>query len=88
MTHYYEADPEIAKLYADAFPGVQVSTSLEKMAEEVDAWWLGVFPGLAILTVVLAFNFLGDAMRDVLDPTAEITHERQADHKASAGVPA
>jgi len=33
-----------------------------------DAWWMGVFPGLAILTVVMAFNFLGDAMRDALDP--------------------
>jgi ABC-type dipeptide/oligopeptide/nickel transport system permease subunit len=33
-----------------------------------DKWWVGVFPGLAILTVVLAFNFLGDTMRDALDP--------------------
>jgi predicted dehydrogenase len=41
ITHYYEADPEIAKLFADSFPGVQVATSLEKMAEEVDAIWLG-----------------------------------------------
>jgi peptide/nickel transport system permease protein len=31
-------------------------------------WWIGTFPGLAILTVVLAFNFLGDSMRDALDP--------------------
>lgn len=52
--------------------------------QNFDAWWLGVFPGLAILTVVLAFNFLGDAMRDVLDPTAEVTHEKAAEHKASA----
>lgn len=41
ISHYYEADPEIAKLFAEAFPGVQVSTSLENMAEEVDAVWLG-----------------------------------------------
>ena len=33
-----------------------------------DAWWLGVFPGLAILLTVLAFNLVGDALRDVLDP--------------------
>ena len=32
------------------------------------AWWVSVFPGLAILTVVLAFNVLGDALRDRLDP--------------------
>jgi peptide/nickel transport system permease protein len=33
-----------------------------------DAWWLTVFPGLAIFLVVLAFNVLGDALRDALDP--------------------
>jgi len=31
-------------------------------------WWIGTFPGLAIFTVVLAFNFLGDSLRDALDP--------------------
>ncbi len=31
------------------------------------AWWLGVFPGLAIMLTVLSINFVGDAMRDVLD---------------------
>ena len=30
--------------------------------------WLAIFPGLAISVVVLAFNLLGDALRDVLDP--------------------
>lgn len=33
-----------------------------------DAWWMAVFPGLAIFVVVLAFNLLGDGLRDVLDP--------------------
>ncbi|MFI7305844.1 ABC transporter permease [Micromonospora aurantiaca] len=33
-----------------------------------DAWWLGVFPGAAIFLTVLAFNLVGDALRDVLDP--------------------
>jgi peptide/nickel transport system permease protein len=33
-----------------------------------DAWWMGVFPGLAIVVTVLAFNFVGDALRDALDP--------------------
>ncbi len=32
------------------------------------AWWIAGFPGLAIFSTVLAFNFLGDAVRDVLDP--------------------
>jgi peptide/nickel transport system permease protein len=31
-------------------------------------WWVGTFPGLAILTAVLAFNFIGDSLRDALDP--------------------
>ncbi len=32
------------------------------------AWWLTVFPGLAILVTVLAYNLLGEALRDLLDP--------------------
>jgi peptide/nickel transport system permease protein len=31
------------------------------------AWWLGVYPGLAIMLVVLSINFLGDSLRDTLD---------------------
>ena len=31
-----------------------------------NAWWYSVFPGLVIMTVVLGFNFLGDAIRDTL----------------------
>jgi peptide/nickel transport system permease protein len=31
-----------------------------------DAWWLTVFPGLAILVAVFGFNLLGDALRDIL----------------------
>ena len=31
------------------------------------AWWLGVFPGLFIMVTVLSINFLGDALRDLLD---------------------
>ena len=34
----------------------------------LNAPWLSVFPGLAILVTVLAFNLLGDGLRDVLDP--------------------
>ncbi len=32
------------------------------------AWWESLFPGLAIMMVVLAFNFFGDWVRDYLDP--------------------
>jgi peptide/nickel transport system permease protein len=31
-------------------------------------WWLVLFPGLAIMLTVLAFNLVGDSLRDVLDP--------------------
>ncbi|WP_265521501.1 ABC transporter permease [Oerskovia flava] len=31
------------------------------------AWWMGVFPGLAVFVTVLALNLVGDALRDVLD---------------------
>ncbi len=33
------------------------------------AWWVSVFPGLAILLTVLGLNLLGDWLRDLLDPT-------------------
>ncbi len=32
------------------------------------AWWMAIFPGLALSLTVLAFNLLGDALRDTLDP--------------------
>jgi peptide/nickel transport system permease protein len=31
-------------------------------------WWVATFPGLAILSVVLGFNFLGDGLQDILNP--------------------
>lgn len=34
-----------------------------------NAWWISVFPGLAILLTVLGLNLLGDWLRDTLDPT-------------------
>jgi ABC-type dipeptide/oligopeptide/nickel transport system permease subunit len=34
----------------------------------VPPWWLVFFPGAAITLTVLAFNLLGDGIRDVLDP--------------------
>jgi peptide/nickel transport system permease protein len=40
-----------------------LATSLSYMSN----WWIGVFPGLAIFLTVLAFNFVGDGVRDALD---------------------
>ena len=44
-------------------------------ARTFDRWWIGMFPGLAILSVVMAFNFLGDSLRDALDPRTSRTIE-------------
>jgi peptide/nickel transport system permease protein len=33
-----------------------------------DQWWMWLYPGLAIAILVLAFNFIGDGLRDILDP--------------------
>jgi len=34
----------------------------------LDQWWIATFPGLAILTLVVALNVVGDSLRDTLDP--------------------
>jgi len=39
------------------------------------AWWTPIFPGLAIVLVVLGFNFMGDGIRDALDPKLRRTIE-------------
>ncbi|KMO74527.1 ABC transporter permease [Mycolicibacterium obuense] len=39
------------------------------------AWWMAVFPGAAIVVIVLAFNLLGDGLRDVLDPKRRTSAE-------------
>jgi peptide/nickel transport system permease protein len=36
------------------------------------AWWLTVFPGLAIFVTTLAYNLLGEGIRDVLDPRLRV----------------
>ena len=37
----------------------------------LDYWWVATMPGIAIFVVSLGFNFLGDGLRDVLDPKAQ-----------------
>ena len=49
----------------DADWGVMLSSGREYLR---DGPWLGIFPGLAILVTVLAFNLLGDGLRDAMDP--------------------
>ncbi|HUG17270.1 MAG TPA: ABC transporter permease [Thermomicrobiales bacterium] len=38
------------------------------LMRDYNAWWMGLFPGLMIALTVLSFNFLGDGLRDALDP--------------------
>ncbi len=40
-------------------------------------WWIGTFPGLAIFTAVLAFNFIGDSLRDFFDPQSALAKEER-----------
>ena len=55
--------------------GVQPPTAtwgnmLERAYDYIDtAWWLWFFPGILIVLTVLSINFLGDGLRDALDPT-------------------
>lgn len=59
-----------------SFLGLGVSSETpswgQMVAESLDifesAWWLMLFPGLFLLLTVLAFNLLGDGLRDALDP--------------------
>jgi ABC-type dipeptide/oligopeptide/nickel transport system permease subunit len=44
--------------------GLMVSDGVQNFSN----WWLATFPGLAIFSVVVAFNFIGDTLRDALDP--------------------
>ena len=44
--------------------GALVASGSQKM----DQWWLSTFPGLAIFSVTMAFNIIGDALRDAMDP--------------------
>jgi peptide/nickel transport system permease protein len=45
--------------------GLMVSQGRSYILEQ---WWISTFPGMAIFLSVLAFNLLGDTLRDILDP--------------------
>ena len=52
-------------------PAAEWGSMVSEGRELVEQWWVATFPGLAILTVVIGFNFLGDGLRDWLDPKAQ-----------------
>ena len=41
-------------------------------ADLVEAWWIVTFPGIAIALLVLAFNLIGDGLRDAFSLDSEI----------------
>jgi len=45
--------------------GLMISSGRSYIGE---AWWIATFPGLALMFTILGFNFLGDGLRDTLDP--------------------
>jgi ABC-type dipeptide/oligopeptide/nickel transport system permease subunit len=49
-------------------PQAEWGSMVAEGAQYFQWWWIGTFPGLAIFTAVLAFNFLGDSLRDFFDP--------------------
>ena len=44
--------------------GLMIATGRNYLSQ----WWIGTFPGLALLTLVLSFNIIGDGVRDLIDP--------------------
>jgi len=53
----------------------------------VPQWWLVAFPGAAITVTVLAFNLLGDGIRDTLDPRLSPAVLRLVTGAGRAGAP-
>ena len=65
-----------------SLPAISPDGNLSRYLEQIRSFpmleqqpMLSIFPGLAIFLLVLSFNFVGDALRDVLDPRLKgITH--------------
>lgn len=57
-------------------PDPEWGSMVSEGAQNFGQWWIGTFPGLAILTVAVAFNVIGDALRDVLDPATSRALDR------------
>jgi peptide/nickel transport system permease protein len=51
-------------------PTAEWGSMVAEGRELVAQWWVATFPGFCILSIVLGFNFLGDGVRDWLDPKA------------------
>lgn len=49
-------------------PNPEWGSMISDAQQYPDQWWLFVFPGIAVFTAIVGFNFFGDALRDALDP--------------------
>ncbi len=49
-------------------PSPEWGVMIDEGSRNFFQWWIALAPGMAILSVVMAFNFLGDSLRDLLDP--------------------
>jgi oligopeptide transport system permease protein len=52
----------------DSSWGLLAAEGASAMTALNTAWWLILFPGLALATTLFSLNFLGDGLRDALDP--------------------
>ena len=59
---------EVLAIVGESGSGKSVSMLADAREFVLRAWWVVTFPGLMILLTVLAFNLLGDGLRDALDP--------------------
>lgn len=69
-------------------PGASWGTLLADARQYVTlgAWWLVVFPSLAVALFVLVFNLLGDQLRDELDPRAKTTRKKKPARASRKGT--
>ena len=66
------ADPRVHFIANPDNPGF--ATACNQGARDSQAPWLVFIPGAAIIVLALAFNLVGDALRDILDPTQQGYH--------------
>jgi len=59
-------------------PTAEWGSMVSEGMHNFSAWWISTFAGLAVFSVVVAFNFIGDALRDALDPRSRTRLGAQA----------
>jgi hypothetical protein len=65
-----EAGALVPRLRASEPPTPALGALLNEGQDQgIDKWWLVTFPGVVIVIIVLCINFVGDGLRDALDPT-------------------